>query len=60
MKFVLAGLFRFVPLKQYNSSTFVASREVVASLIELDSGDDIGLCDVFYVAFVTEASVSYR
>ncbi len=57
MKFVLAGFLRFVPLEQDDSATFVASGEVVASLVELDGGDYVGFCDVFYVALVTEASV---
>lgn len=60
MEFVFAGFLRLIALKQNNSAALVTCREVVARLIEFDGGDDISLCDVFYVALVAEASVDYR
>merc|ERR1719160_228760 len=54
MELVFAGLLRFVPFEQYNSSSFVASGEIVASVIELDGGDNIGFRDVFHISLVAE------
>jgi hypothetical protein len=61
VEFIFAGLLRLIPLEQDNSAAFVAGGKVVAGLVELDGGNDVGFCDVFYVALVTEASVKkYR
>ena len=39
---IALGSHRFIPLKEDNSSTFITSRQVITSVIELHSGDDVG------------------
>lgn len=56
MELVFAGLLRLISLEEHNSTAFVAGRQVVSGLIELDGGYYVGLGDVFNVTLVTEAS----
>ena len=44
----LAGSYRFVALKEHNTPTLVSCGEVVAGVIELDRGDNVG-CVIGYV-----------
>lgn len=55
MEFVLASLLSLISLEENDSAALVAGREVVAGLVEFDSGDDIRLGNVFYVTLVTKA-----
>jgi hypothetical protein len=60
VEFVLAGLLGLVSLEEDDSAALVAGREVVAGLIELDSGYYVRLSNVFYITLVAKAPSGHQ
>lgn len=52
---VESGSYSFVALKQYDSSSLVASSEVVARVIEFNGRYYVGFSDIFNLSLVAEA-----
>jgi hypothetical protein len=60
VEFVFAGLLGLISLEENDSAAFVAGREVVAGLVELDGGYYVRLSDVFHITFVAKAPSGHK